>query len=43
MRSSIGGRHTVDLVAGRNLAPGLYLVRLTQGADTRVARAVVLR
>lgn len=37
------GRHTLDLGAGRRLAPGLYLVRLTQGANARTARAVVLR
>lgn len=33
------GRHTVDLVAGLRLTPGLYLVRLTQGTNSRVARA----
>jgi hypothetical protein len=37
------GRHTLDLVAGRRLPPGLYLVRLTQGANTRVTRVAVLR
>jgi hypothetical protein len=37
------GRHALDLGKGRNLAPGLYLVRLTQGTDTRVTRAAVLR
>ena len=36
------GRHTVDLAAGQQLAPGLYLVRLTQGVNERVTRAVVL-
>jgi hypothetical protein len=35
------GRHTVDLAAGR-LPPGLYLVRLTQGANTRTTRVAVL-
>jgi hypothetical protein len=33
----------VDLAAGRRLPPGLYLVRLTQGANTRVTRVAVLR
>ena len=37
------GRHTLDLGQGQHLAPGLYLVRLTQGANTRVTRTVVLR
>jgi hypothetical protein len=37
------GWHTVDLAAGRRLATGLYLVRLTKGADVRVSRVVVLR
>jgi hypothetical protein len=37
------GRHEVDLAAGRQLAPGLYLVRLAQGANIRVARVTVLR
>ena len=36
------GRHTVDLAAGRRLPPGLYLVRLTQGANQRVTRVVVV-
>jgi hypothetical protein len=36
------GRHALDLGAGRDLAPGLYLVRLRQGADTRVTRVAVL-
>jgi hypothetical protein len=36
------GRHVVDLAAGRAPAPGLYLVRLTQGANTRVTRVTVL-
>ena len=38
-----GGRHAVDLTAGAPLAPGLYLVRLTQGASVRVTRVVVLK
>jgi hypothetical protein len=37
------GRHTLDLGAGQHLAPGLYLVRLTQGANTRTTRVAVLR
>ena len=37
------GRHALDLVGGRSLAPGLYLVRLTQGANTRTARVAELR
>jgi hypothetical protein len=37
------GRHVVDLAAGRRIAPGLYLVRLTQGASVRVTRVTVLR
>ena len=38
------GRSTeLDLGAGQRLAPGLYLVRLRQGANTSVARVAVLR
>jgi hypothetical protein len=37
------GRHTFDLGQGQPLAPGLYLVRLRQGASTRVTRVAVLR
>jgi DNA-binding beta-propeller fold protein YncE len=37
------GRHVLDLATGRRPAPGLYLVRLTQGADVRVARVAVLK
>jgi hypothetical protein len=37
------GQHTLDLGAGQNLAPGLYLVRLTQGTNTRTTRVAVLR
>jgi hypothetical protein len=36
------GRHEVDLAAGRRFAPGIYLVRLTQGGDVRVTRAVLM-
>ena len=37
------GRHTLDLGAGQNLAPGLYLVRLMQGANVRVTRVAALQ
>jgi DNA-binding beta-propeller fold protein YncE len=37
------GQHTLDLGAGQRLAPGLYLVRLTQGANTRTTRVAVLK
>ena len=37
------GRHTLDLREGRGLAPGLYLVRLTQGANTRTTRVAMIR
>jgi len=36
------GRHTVDPGIGRKLRPGLYLVRLTQGGESRVIRAAVV-
>jgi hypothetical protein len=36
------GRHVLDLGEGRRLAPGLYLVRLQQGTNLRVARVMVL-
>jgi hypothetical protein len=36
------GRHTLDLATARRVAPGLYLLRLTQGSNVRIARAVVL-
>jgi hypothetical protein len=36
------GQHTLDLGEGQRLAPGLYLVRLTQGMNTRVARVAML-
>ena len=32
------GQHTLDIGEGQRLAPGLYLVRLTQGANTRTTR-----
>jgi hypothetical protein len=37
------GTHTLDLGVGQRLAPGLYLVRLTQGANTRTTRVAVLQ
>ena len=37
------GRHAVAFGAGHRLEPGLYLVRLTQGANVRVTRVAVLR
>jgi hypothetical protein len=37
------GAHIVELVPHAALAPGLYLVKLTQGPRFRVARAVVIR
>ncbi len=36
------GRHTLDLGEGQHLAPGLYLVCLRQGTNTRVTRVAVL-
>jgi len=37
------GRHTVDLGAGlRALAPGIYMLRLTQGGEARVARVTIV-
>jgi hypothetical protein len=37
------GQYTLELGEGRVLAPGLYLVRLRQGADARVTRVTVLQ
>ena len=37
------GRHVADLGGGQRLVPGLYFVRLTQGSNARVTRAVVLK
>jgi hypothetical protein len=37
------GQHVVNLAAARPLAPGIYLVKLTQGARSRVARAAVIQ
>ena len=36
------GRHSVDLSAELHFAPGVYLLRLTQGADAKVARVTVI-
>ena len=37
------GRHAVDLSAGlRSFAPGVYLVRVTQGGDAKVVRLTVI-
>jgi hypothetical protein len=33
----------LDVAEGHALAPGLYFVRVTAGARTLVARAIVLR
>ena len=36
------GRHSIELAQGRRLEPGLYFVRLTQGANQRIVRTTVL-
>jgi hypothetical protein len=36
------GPHTLDATEGGRLTPGLYLVRLAQGGNVRIARGVVL-
>jgi hypothetical protein len=36
------GRHTVNLAEGRRLTPGLYWVRLVQGANRRSTRVAVI-
>jgi hypothetical protein len=36
-----GGRHAVNLAEGRRVAPGLYWVRLTQGANQRTTRVAI--
>ena len=36
------GRHSVDLSAGQRFAPGVYMLRVTQGAEARVARVTVV-
>jgi hypothetical protein len=37
------GDHVVQLAAPGALAPGMYVIRLTRGADTRVARVSIIR
>jgi hypothetical protein len=37
------GLHTMDLAQQQVFRPGLYLMRLTRGNETRTARAVVIR
>jgi hypothetical protein len=42
--ASLGaGHHALDLRQGAHLSPGLYIVRLTQGADVRTARVAVIQ
>jgi len=36
------GRHSVDLSAQGRFAPGVYMLRVTQGGDARVARVTVI-
>ena len=36
------GRHTVDLAEWHRIAPGLYWIRLSQGANRREARVAVI-
>ncbi|HET7250148.1 MAG TPA: 6-bladed beta-propeller [Gemmatimonadales bacterium] len=36
------GAHTIDLAAGARVGPGLYFVRLRQGANEQVTRVTVL-
>jgi hypothetical protein len=37
------GNHVLRLAGDRSLAPGVYLLRLTQGHSLRTARAVIMR
>ena len=37
------GRHAVDLLEGKGLASGLFVVRLTQGANVKTQRVVMVR
>jgi len=37
------GQHAVILDGAAHLSPGVYLVRVSQGASVRTARAVVVR
>ena len=41
VRASAGGAGSVDLAAGARFAPGVYWIRLSQGAS-RVARSVCI-
>ena len=43
VRSLGAGRHTLDLGEGQHLPPGLNLVCLRQGTNTRVTRVAVLK
>ncbi len=36
------GRHVVSLSEGRTVVPGHYWIRLTQGANQRTTRVVVI-
>jgi len=36
------GRHVVDLAAGGRVPPGIYLLRLMQGTNSRIVRAAML-
>jgi hypothetical protein len=36
------GRHAVDLANGGRVAPGVYWIRLTQGAASQVSRVAVV-
>jgi hypothetical protein len=40
---AMGGPHTLELARPGALAPGIYFLRLTQGATMATARAVILR
>jgi hypothetical protein len=37
------GPRTIDLAAGVNLAPGVYVIRLTQAGQSTVKRVSVVR
>jgi hypothetical protein len=36
------GLHAVDLASEGRIAPGVYMVRLTQGATSRISRVAVV-
>ena len=36
------GRHTLNLAEGRRVVPGIYWLRLVQGANQRTARVAVI-